>query len=155
MANHKLSRTPNKKYRQGTFVPTNPGKYIGNKAEIFYRSSWEMRVMKWFDTNPSVLGWNSEGLVVQYFFPIDNKMHNYHIDFLVKMKTKSGEIKTYAIEVKPHKETLPPKTRDKKRLILETQTYMKNQAKWEAAREYCNSQGVTFIVLTERDLGIV
>lgn len=151
---HVLSKTPNKRYRQGKFIPTNPQKYIGIKSDIFYRSSWEKRVMMWFDTNPSVLGWNSEGLKVRYFFALDSKDHTYHVDFLVKMKTRSGEVKTYAIEVKPHKETLPPKTRDKKRLLLETETYMKNQAKWEAAKKYCDECGITFLVLTERDLGI-
>lgn len=136
------------------WYPTNPEKYIGDVNNIISRSSWETRVMNWFDTNPSVLYFNSESFVIDYYFALDNKIHKYYIDFLVKMKNKSGEVKTYAIEVKPYKETVPPKTRNKKRLLLETQTYMKNQAKWEAAREYCNKAGITFIVLTEKDLGI-
>ncbi len=31
-------------------------------------------------------------------------------------------------------------------------TYVRNQAKWEAARAYCASQGMKFVVLTENEL---
>lgn len=152
---HKLSLTPNKRFKQGTFIPKNPTKYIGSLVELFYRSSWERRCMVWFDENTAIIGWNSEGLKIQYLYPVDSKWHTYHVDFLVKMKTKSGEIKTYAIEVKPYKETLPPrKSKNQARLLLETQTYIKNQCKWEAAKEFCSKQGVQFIVLTEKDLNI-
>ena len=70
------------------------------------------------------------------------------------MKTRDGSLKTYILEVKPFKETLPPKTRSKKRMILETETFIKNQCKWNAATEYAKKNNSTFLVLTEFDLGI-
>lgn len=139
--------------KQGIYIPRNPDKYAGNE-KIIYRSSWEKRTCEWLDMNPSVIYWNSEGLVIPYLSPLDNKVHRYFIDFLAKIKTRNGELKTYGIEIKPKKETLPPTTKNKTRLITETQTYLINQAKWAAARLFCEGKGAEFIVLTEYDLGI-
>ena len=93
---HRTSR-----YKQGKFIPKYPEKYIGNCREIIYRSSWEKRLMDWLDNHPSVLAWNSEDFVIKYFLPTDGKTHSYHIDFVAKMKLKTGQVKTYAFEVKP------------------------------------------------------
>ena len=49
------------KYK-GKFTPQNPSKYIGDGTNIVYRSMWERRCMKYFDVNPSVIGWASEEL---------------------------------------------------------------------------------------------
>lgn len=146
--------TSKSRFKQGYFTPTNPAKYIGNLKDIRYLSSWERRVMVWFDTNPNVIAWNSENLQIRYFYPVDNKEHTYMVDFLVKMKDKNGVLNTYAIEIKPEAEKYPPTTKNKKRLLVETQTYIKNQCKWKAAKEYCDSQNVKFLVLSEKDLGI-
>ena len=35
---------------------------------------------------------------------------------------------------------------------METLTYAKNQAKWEAARKYCDKNGWEFKILTEYEL---
>lgn len=143
------------RYKQGVFVPKNPEKYFGKKGEaIVYRSSWEKRAMDWFDGNQSVLAWNSEGVVVPYYSELDSKMHRYFVDFIAKMRLRDGTEKTYAIEVKPEAQCSPPKTKNKKRLLLETIEYMKNQAKWKAAKEFFEAKGVSFIVITEFDLGI-
>ena len=48
------------KYKQGFYYPKNPNKYVGDVDNIVYRSSWELRVFKWMDDNPSVLEWASE-----------------------------------------------------------------------------------------------
>ena len=53
------------KYK-GKFTPQNPSKYIGDSANIIYRSMWERRCMKYFDINPSVIGWASEEVVIPY-----------------------------------------------------------------------------------------
>lgn len=142
------------KYKNGYFKPTKPEKYVGDVNNIIYRSSWEKHVCSWFDTNPSIIYWNSESLIIPYYYTVDQKMHNYHIDFVAKMKTRDGTLRTYVIEVKPEKETLPPSTKNKKRMLIEIPTYIKNQCKWEAAKVFCESKGITFIVLTEYDLGI-
>ena len=142
------------RYHNGIYIPKNPDKYIGDVTNIIYRSSWEKIVCKWFDMNPSIVCWNSESLVIPYFYTVDQKIHKYHIDFMAKIKSRDGTLKTYVVEIKPAKEMLPPNTKNKKRLLMETQTYIKNQCKWQAAKIFCEDKGITFLVLNEYDLGI-
>lgn len=151
----KPSISAKSKYKQGIFIPVHPEKYVGS-SQIKYRSSWELRLMKWLDNHPSIICWNSEDFIVKYVSPLDNKQHKYYIDFVAKMRLKDGSEKTYAIEVKPLKEMVPPsnRIRNKQRLLIETTTYIVNQAKWETAKEYCTKIGIEFIVLNETDLGI-
>jgi len=143
------------KYKQGIFISQNPDKYVGDATNIIYRSSWELRAFKWLDEHPDVLFWNSESLMIPYFYEVDQKMHRYYVDLVAQMKTKTG-IKVFAIEIKPAAETLPPnaKTKNKARLLVQTQTYLKNQAKWKAATAFCASKGIQFIVIDEYDLSI-
>jgi hypothetical protein len=111
--------------------------------------------MYWADSNPAVLRWASEETVVPYFSPVDLKMHRYFPDFLMEIKTNSGEIKRYMVEIKPEYQTLPPKGIKKNRQLLEaTKTYSVNMAKWKAAAALCQSKGFQFIVLTEKHLNI-
>jgi hypothetical protein len=151
MAKVALTRS---RYKNGYFVPTNPEKYVGDVSNIIYRSSWEKIVCGWFDTNSSIVCWNSESLIIPYFSTLDNKMHKYHVDFMAKIKDRDGVMKTYVLEIKPEKEMLMPTTRVKKRLLLEMETYTRNQCKWAAAKIYCESRGCTFLVLNEYDIGI-
>ena len=141
---------------KGRFRPTNVKKYKGDLSEIVYRSSWELKFMKWCDTNDSVLEWGSEITVIPYRSPVDNKIHRYFVDFYIKVKDKSGNIKKYLIEIKPEKLTKPPPIPKKKtkRFIEEVFMYGTNQAKWKQANEYCLDKGWQFLVLTEKDLGI-
>lgn len=142
------------KYKQGVFKPTHPEKYVGDVRKIVFRQQWELKMLNWADMNPQVLKYASEELVIPYISPVDSKQHRYFVDFLIMVKNRSGEIKKYAVEVKPEAQTLPPKTRNKKRLITETMTYAVNQAKWKAADEFCKKQNIEFIVLTEKHLKV-
>jgi hypothetical protein len=141
---------------QGIFRPKNPKKYIGDSNNIVYRSSWECRVMNWFDQNDDIISWASEELIVPYKSPIDNRFHRYFPDFIVKVKTRDGTMKTLMIEVKPKKQTLPPeqKKRATKQYVNEVVTYGVNQAKWKAAQEYCLDRGWEFKIMTEEHLGL-
>ena len=141
---------------QGIFKPKNPKKYIGDSNNIVYRSSWECRVMNWFDQNEDIISWASEELIVPYKSPIDNRFHRYFPDFIVKVKTRDGTMKTLMIEVKPKKQTVPPeqKKRVTKQYINEVVTYGVNQAKWNAAQEYCLDRGWEFKIMTEEHLGL-
>jgi hypothetical protein len=136
--------------------PKNPQKYLGDYNNIWARSSWEVRVMNWFDRNPDVIEWGSEELVIPYISPVDGRPHRYFPDFFVKVKTKEGKTKTMVVEVKPDRETKEPKQRQKitKQYIDEVVTYGVNQAKWKYAEEYCLDRGWEFKVLTEKHLGI-
>jgi hypothetical protein len=140
---------------KGRFKPKNPLKYKGDAENIIYRSSWEVRVMKYLDENPSVIWWASEEMFVRYYSPVDNKIHRYFPDFLANVRRKDNSSITYMIEVKPEKETKPPvQKRKTKRYIQESVTYIINQSKWKAATEFCKDHGWEFKVVTEKDLGI-
>jgi len=132
----------------------NKDKYIGNPSNIICRSLWERRVCKYLDENVNVLKWGSEELTIPYYSPMDNKNHKYFPDFIAKIKNKDASTKTVIIEVKPKKQTKPPKTpkRKTKNYINECVTYTINEAKWDAANKFCKSRDWDFIILTEDDI---
>lgn len=138
------------------FKPSFPQKYQGDPNNIICRSSWERRFCNYCDTNPNILRWASEEFSIPYVSPVDNRVHRYYPDFLIEVKESSGKIKKYVVEVKPEKQTLPPKQgkRVTKSYIYEAKTYAVNQAKWKAASEFCLDNGVEFKIITEKELGI-
>jgi hypothetical protein len=140
----------------GRFTPKNPQKYVGDANNIIYRSSWECKVMSWLDRNDNIVSWASEELIIPYISPVDGRRHRYFPDFLVKVKTRDGAVKTMILEVKPKKQTEKPEQRKKitKQYINEVATWGVNQAKWKAATEFCLDRGWEFKILTEEHLGI-
>ena len=145
------------KYYQGRFHPQNPKKYQGDVKNIIYRSSWELKFMKWCDTNDSILEYSSEEFFIPYFDPTTKKVRRYFPDFCVKYISSSGEIKKAVVEIKPLRETKEPvvtKNKRKKTLLNETLTYAKNQAKWKAADEWCKDHMMEFKIITERELSL-
>jgi|TARA_B100000959_G_scaffold200896_1_gene210237 hypothetical protein len=138
------------------FKPTKPKKYKGDARNIICRSSWERRFCNWCDTNESILEWGSEEFWIPYLSPIDNRTHRYFPDFIIKVKESTGDIKTYVIEVKPKRQTKPPikKKRVSKSYLYEIKTYSVNQAKWNAASEWCKDRKIEFKIITENELGI-
>ena len=141
---------------KGYFKPQNPQKYKGNPAQIVYRSSWELKFMSYLDQHPDVIGWQSEELFIPYRSPVDNKIHRYFPDFVVKKRETDGKIKTVMVEIKPASQSKPPKHPGKvtKRYINEVYTWGVNEAKWKAAKEYCEDRKWSFHVFTEKELGI-
>ena len=140
---------------KGWFTPKHRSKYKGDSENVVYRSSWELRVMKWLDENPSVIWWASEELIIKYRSPIDQKIHRYFPDFIVRLKQKNGTESTVVIEIKPQKQTVKPvQKRKTKRYLQEAATYAVNQEKWRAADLFCKEHGWQFKVLTEKDIGI-
>jgi len=139
---------------KGKYQPKNTQKYVGNPSNIIYRSLWERKFMIYCDTNENILEWGSEELVIPYRSPVDGKIHRYFPDFYIKVKEPDGNIKKYLIEIKPHKQTIPPKKpqRQTKGYIYEAYEYAKNQSKWEAAKEYCKDRQWEFKVITEKEL---
>ena len=139
-----------KSYR-GLYRPTNPKKYVGNTKQIVYRSLLERRFMRYCDLNQDILYWASEELPVRYYNPLDKKYHRYLPDFIVK--TVNNE--KYMIEIKPSRQVARPKPPKKKTksYMRESFEYIKNQAKWQAAKSYCEDKGMKFKLITEKDLG--
>jgi len=133
----------------GRYRVKNIKKYQGDPDKVTYRSSWEKACFIWCDSNPDVVKWSSEEVVVPYKWDIDKKMHRYFVDLKVTFQNN----KTILVEIKPDKETAPPKRPDKsKRYIGEAMTYVKNMNKWEAANSYAKDRGWEFQIWTEETL---
>ena len=141
---------------KGRYNPVNPNKYKGNSQNIIYRSLWERKFMVYCDTNDKVLEWGSEEIIIPYISPWDSKVHRYFPDFYIKVKQSSGNLKKFIIEVKPKKQTRPPKPveRKTKRWIKEVRTFGINEAKWKHATKWCKDNDMEFKILTEEELGI-
>jgi len=138
---------------QNVYTPMFPQKYKG-RYPIVSRSSWELQFMKWCDANPNILEWSSESIKIPYLDPVKGRRRRYYPDFWVKVKDKDGNVVKYIVEIKPHKESIPPKPRGKtnKTRRYEMKAYATNQAKWKAAKDYCRRMGLRFKVLTEKEL---
>ena len=141
---------------KGKYRPNNPLKYRGDYRNIIYRSLWELKFMKYCDSNQNILEWGSEEFWLPYRSPLDNKVHRYFPDFYIKVRETTGKINKMVIEVKPKRQCMEPKRPKKKTrgYIYEVREYARNQAKWKAAKSYCLDRGYEFKVLTENELGI-
>ena len=141
---------------KGKYQPSFPRKYKGDPTNIIFRSLWEKKFMNYCDKNKNVLEWNSEEIAIPYRSPLDNRIHRYFPDFYMKVRESNGIIKNYIVEVKPLKQTTPPKKpkRQTRGYIREAYEYARNQAKWKVAKEFCKDRRWEFKVVTERELGI-
>lgn len=148
---------------KGKFKPKNPQKYKGNPTNIIYRSLWEVKVFKLCDEHPDIIEWSSEEIVIPYYSPIDGKWHRYFPDVYLKKKLDDNRYEEILIEIKPEAQTKPPdiakrnatKTgRISRRYVNEVKRYGVNDAKWQAAKQYCDTRGWKFEILTEKNLGI-
>lgn len=139
---------------KGRYKPINPSKYKGDPTNIIYRSLWERQFMKKCDTTATILEWSSEEIIVNYFSPIDQRVHRYFVDFWIKVQEPDGSVKCKLIEIKPHKQTIEPKPTKKitKKYITEVKNWIINKNKWDAARAYCEKQQWEFLILTENHL---
>ena len=141
--------------KKSIYKPRNPKKYKGDVNNIICRSSWEEKFCGYCDINENILQWGSEEFHIPYRAP-DGKIRRYYPDFLIKEKENNGKIKTYVIEVKPFKQTKPPRKRKKvtPSYIYECKTYAVNEAKWKFADDWCKNRGIEFKIITERELGL-
>lgn len=142
------------RWKKGLYQVVNNDKYVG-KRPIVCRSSWEFNFCRFLDHNHNVIEWASESKMIRYYNPIKGKISRYYPDFAVKYKDPDGNEIVEIIEIKPFRQTQPPKPRKNKKkstLIQEMKTYAVNSAKWESAIEYCKPKGIIFRVITEKDL---
>ena len=124
---------------KGKYKPTNPDKYQGDPTNIIYRSSWELKFMRFCDLRDDIVQWQSEEIIVPYRHPLDGKIHRYYPDFKISVKTKDN---------------LLPQKRKTKKYINQVKTYAINRYKWDAAKYFCKKRNWKFKVLTEQDLKI-
>lgn len=133
---------------KGRFIPKNPQKYMGNPSQIFFRSSWELTVMKFFDNSNSVLRYASEEVAIPYVSPKDGRVHRYFPDFICQMMNASQQVEKWIIEVKPLKETKI----EFAKTVYDKMALAVNEAKWAAAEKFAQLNGMKFIVITEIDI---
>ena len=141
---------------KGRYKPINPSKYKGNPMNIIYRSSWELKFMRFCDLRDDIIEWQSEEIVIPYRHPLDGKIHRYYPDFRVKVKDKSNKIENWIIEIKPYKFTKEPipQKRKTRKYINEVKNYAINSYKWDAAKYFCKKRDWKFKILTEKELHI-
>ena len=141
---------------KGKWRPKNRDKYEGDPTKIIYRSLWERQTFKWCDNNPNIKAWSSESVVVPYKSASDGKHHRYFVD----LKITFNDERTILVEIKPKRQTKPPKkksNRRTRRYITEVMTYSTNISKWEYAENYAKDRGWEFQIWTEdtlKEMGI-
>jgi len=144
------------KYHQGRFHPRNPEKYIGDYKNIIYRSSWELKFMKWCDRSPNILKYGSEEFCIPYYNPVKQKVCRYFPDFIIEVLEENNKKQKYVVEIKPKKQTVPPIKGNKqnKTYINEVKTYEVNQSKWKSIQEWCDDRKIKFKIITEQELNL-
>lgn len=133
----------------GVYKVKNRNKYRGDPDKVVYRSLWEKQCFAWCDRSTEVKFWSSEEVVIPYFYDVDKRYHRYFVDLLIEFQDK-----TVLVEIKPKKETEPPKSKSRKtkRYIQEGLTYVKNRNKWDAAKSYAADRNWHFEIWTEDTL---
>jgi len=145
------------KFYQGYYKLKNPEKYIGDPNKIIYRSSWEFNFCKYCDTNKNIIKWSSEPIPIPYISPIDNKEHQYYVDFYLKVLNRNNEIEEFFAEIKPSSQLKKPillghTRKNIKKFNEEAKTWLINNAKFKAANSYAKNKNAKFVLITEKFL---
>lgn len=136
------------KFAQGRFELKHPEKYIGKKTPL-YRSSWEWAFMQFCDNNPAIENWASEAVRIPYRDPLTGKQTTYVPDFFIQYVDKNGRKHAEVVEVKPANQTIKERVGRNK---VNQAHFIRNIAKWEAARAWCKQQGLYFRIVSENDI---
>lgn len=167
------SKPNNSKYHSGNYIPKYKDKVLklNTQGGVYYRSSWEKKIMTWLDHNKSVNKWGAECMRIPYQMThyeggdIRIKEHSYFPDFYYEMIDSQGVLKQVVVEVKPYKEykmvqdlnegvlEVPEKGLKKlKNFEYDLKMAHKNKNKWETMIKWCNKKGYEFIIITEQHL---
>lgn len=153
-----------KNVKQGWYRLLNPEKFIKPIDELMksykdghvnYKSSLELKAVRYADWNKDVVKWSLEPFPIQYLKPSTGKFHRYYIDLVLEFRNSEK----FLVEIKPLSQTKPPvkprKNTPKAQLnyARNLETYLINQAKWAAAKSFGKTNGFKFIILTEKELG--
>lgn len=144
------------RYRQGWYKLNFPEKFrlpidktmnSYKDGHVNFKSSLELKAFRYCDLNPRVKEWSLEPFHIPYIKPTDMRPHRYFPDLWIRFE--SGQI--FIVEVKSSSETKMPRKNDKQ-YASKLQTYLINQSKWQAAKNFCESKGAHFQILTEKVL---
>ena len=167
------SKPSSSKFHNGNFVPTNKDKVLklNNEGGVYYRSSWEQKIMVWLDQKTEIFQWGAECLEIPYQMThFDNgdarvKSHRYYPDFFYRLRGSDGVLREVVVEVKPKKDynmvialsegklQVPEKGLKKlKSFEYDMKMAYKNKQKWEIMIQWCQKKGYEFIIITEDNL---
>jgi len=149
------------------YVLKNPEKFIKPKDnymksynestnQVLAKSNLELKTFIYFDISESTTKWSLEPFAIKYISPKDNKIHRYYPDCFVEIKNVK-----FLVEIKSSNETKPPKkpknitVKSKRNYNKALQTFAINQAKWKAAKEFCDTNKLRFIIVTEKQLDAI
>ena len=139
---------------KGEYQVQNRQKYRGNPANLKFRSSWELSMCRWCDTNPKVVRWNFESVHIPYHCSYKNTTRKYIMDFWIKFDTGQE----YLVEIKPEKQTKEPvkpkrlTTKSKQNYLYESYLWHNNKQKWRAAVKFAEKRNMKFVVMHEDKL---
>ena len=147
-----------REFKQGIFTPKNKQKCL-NKTPPVFRSGLESQLMVVLDSNPNVINWSSESVILPYFKKTENRWARYFVDFYMKIKI-GEDIREYIVEVKPHSQTVLKEysARAKRSTVAYAAIeYATNQCKWDAAKKWCIEQTkkgrkIDFLIITEKNI---
>lgn len=135
----------NSKYHQGVVDPGKLKKYFDScKGEpVIYRSGLEYQFIQFCENSPTVAKWASEVLKIPYYSHLDKKECNYYPDYVIE---NSKGVRC-VVELKPYNQTVKPDMTDS---IWLKEQWVKNVDKWNAAKKFCEENGLKFIIITEK-----
>lgn len=123
-------------------------KVIDGNLCVQYKSGLELKAFKYCDHNPKIKEWSLEPFHIPYMSPVDGKAHRYFPDIWIRFQNDM----VFIVEVKSSSETKMPRKNDK-RYSSKINTYLVNQAKWQAAKGLAESKNANFVIITEKVLG--
>jgi hypothetical protein len=104
--------------------------------------------MRVLDSHPSVKTWASEAIQIPYQDPTTGRWRMYIPDFFITYIDSEGKTHGEVIEVKPIKQTLESAARSRR----DKAAVKLNTAKWESAVAWCKTVGLTFRIMTEKEI---
>ena len=78
---------------KGKYRPSYPEKYRGDYTNIVYRSLWELKFMKYCDSNENILEWGSEEIVLPYVSPLIIDITDTFLTFISRLKKEVVRLK--------------------------------------------------------------
>lgn len=167
------SKPNNSKYHGGNYIPKNISKVVklNTQGGVYYRSSWEKKIMHWLDYKKEIIKWGAECMRIPYqmthFENGDMKIkeHSYFPDFYYEMRNKDGVLKQVVVEVKPMKDYKMVQALNEGRLEVpesgikklknfeyDLKQAQRNREKWNSMIKWCDKKGFEFIIITEEHL---
>lgn len=151
-----MKPNPNSKHQEGYYALVNEYKYIGDVANVIYRSSYELTMWRQLDMDDDVIYWCAEPpqLKIKYFNPVKQRWSSYFPDAFCLKRINGKEVKCI-LEVKP-KSKLKPPNKPKTNDLKKQESYQRRlgehkviDAKRKASIDFARQKGMEYVFITE------